>query len=279
MDTFWRFQNSKRTWDGLHIDSVAKRSQTPCQCFCKQRECKCCLWKRRFMEGNGAGWEKNIEFPSVQWEWAVRYGLGRVPKAEIWRVAAREAQRSSTGRNGCHSKRGSHLEEDVCARRGFTMAQEVQQYSKEKTQLWWDNGIACPITLPPWCIDSQDVESPKYSLSFSSQFILTTKVETALYYFFYAIVVSTVYQKKRQLKEKKERKQKKKEKNDRWGQILEGKVRRWLVSSRHSDPVFNLKGMWGAFSDLKSKKHCLKKHTAKFRAGQGWWHQDTAGEV
>lgn len=37
--------------------------------------------------------------------------------------------------------------------------------------------------------------------------------------------------------------------------------------------------MWGALWDQKSKKCCDKKHTAKFRAGQGRWHRDIAGEV
>lgn len=60
-------------------------------------------------------------------------------------------------------------------------------------------------------------------------------------------------------KEKKRKANKRgKKENDRWEQILEGKVRRWLVSSRQTDPVFNLRECGVHFQTVSLKSVVLR---------------------
>lgn len=102
-------------------------------------------------------------------------------------------------------------------------------------------------------------ESPKYSLSFSSQFIFTTKVETALYYFLCHHGFHSAWKEKTtQRKKKRKANKRRKKENDRWEQILEGKVRRWLVSSRQTDPVFNLRECGVHFQTVRLKSVVLR---------------------
>lgn len=138
---------------------------------------------------------------------------GKSARGRVRRAPQRETQHSSIGRNGCHSKRWSHLEKSMCVR------EEDSQWHRKRNNIPKRN-LSCggimylpaPLPSPPWGIDSQDVESPKYSLSFSSQFIFTTKVEAALYYFlchrgFHSVLKEkTTQRKKKGKKTKGERK-------------------------------------------------------------------------